>query len=542
MKKLAFILAILTIISLISVLPVSADSGYTVSVTDGKESALTDPSVRNYWNPASADSKVTITLKSGRKTDGIYISWYTEDSVFTITATDSGGKVVNRYKNGDRYDGYSCFYPLDEAAQTVVIAMPGRGESAYGITYLSLSEKGKTDPDMMKWTDPGEKCNLLVVATHQDDEFIFLGGVIPKYIDAGYSVALAYTATCGRLRIEEGLNGIWQSGIRSYPDFMDYPDKGRMDTFDEAADVWGGMDAVVKAYVRELRRRKPEVVVSHDENGENYHNSHKVTAAALKQAVELAADPGYDPESAGKYGAWQVSKLYLHLYSKNQIQLDYRTPLASYGGRTAIEVAADAYACHVSQKEFYSVTQQSVLPGAKYDNSLFGCVFSKVGYDSVDLFYGTPVYRGDAASPNPPADQPEVTTSSRQTAPQTTPQTTPVTTPEITQEPTETAPDTDGTTQETASSAPETTLAATPVGTESAGEPQTSAPFDSAQTSGQGAATTAETTSPIRPYEEDENSKNDSQTTIILAVSVAAFAGIAVLAAVIIMRRKSHRS
>lgn len=410
MRKIALLLVLLTLLSLLSVLPASADSFYSVSVTDSKSDALTDPSVRNYWKPASADSKVTITLKNGAVTDGIYISWYTEESVFTLTAYDSHGNIVTVCKNGDKYDGYSCFYPLDEATRRVEIAMPANpAEKDYGIVYLELSEKGKDSPGLMKWENPASSCDLLVAATHQDDEFIFMGGVIPKYLDAGYSVALAYTSVCGRLRVEEGLRGVWASGIRSYPDFIGYPDMGRKETFDEAAGVWGGLDAVVKSYVRELRMRKPVVVVTHDENGENYHNSHKVTAAALKQAVVSAADPSYDPESAEKYGVWQVSKLYLHLYRKNQIRLNYSTPLPRYGGKTAYEAAMAAYDCHPSQHAWYMLDWAAIQPGAKYDNRLFGCYYSAVGYDDVDLFCNTPVYRGGANPPDPPPEPPATT-------------------------------------------------------------------------------------------------------------------------------------
>ncbi|MGM9680469.1 MAG: hypothetical protein ACI3XR_03080 [Eubacteriales bacterium] len=249
--KLSVFLVLTILLGVLAFPPVFADDLFDITATDGTVANLTNTSVRKYWNPTREDSSVHIEISEGRTTDGIFICWYTDDSVFTLTAKDADGKTVTSYQNGDLYDGYACFYELDTDTRTVDIEMPARVNSEtgspvteYGIAYLKISDSENPDPDMMKWRSPTEKCNLLVVATHQDDEFIFLGGVIPAYLDQGYSVALAYTSTCARIRVEEGLKGIWESGIRSYPTFIGFPDMGRKDTIEEAAEVWGGMDQV----------------------------------------------------------------------------------------------------------------------------------------------------------------------------------------------------------------------------------------------------------------------------------------------------------
>lgn len=413
--KITVFLLLMTFLGLLTFFPVSADNLFDITATDGTVANLTNTSVKKYWNPTREDSTVHIEISKGRTTDGIFVSWYTDDSTFTLTARDTTGNIVSSYQNGDKYDGYGCFYELDSRTRTIDIKMPARMDSntgnplaGYGIAYLKVSDREKEDPDLMKWKSPYDKCNLLVVSTHQDDEFIFLGGVIPTYLDQGYTVALAYTSTCSRIRAEEGLRGIWESGIRSYPTFIGFPDKGRKETIEEAAEVWGGMDQVILSFVREIRIRRPEVIVTHDEQGENYHNSHKVTIKAVEEAVIKAADSAYDPESAARYGTWQVSKLYSHLYKKNQISLNYHLPLSNFDGRTAYEVATAAYAYHESQKEFYQLSWSAIQTGGKYDNSLFGCVYSTVGFDQVNLFYGTPVYREEG---NSDPGQPSVTTS-----------------------------------------------------------------------------------------------------------------------------------
>ena len=52
-----------------------------------------------------------------------------------------------------------------------------------------------------------------------------------------------------------------------------------------------------------IRRFRPEVILTHDLNGEYGHNQHKVTARTMQAAIEAAADPTRYPASAQLYGA-----------------------------------------------------------------------------------------------------------------------------------------------------------------------------------------------------------------------------------------------
>lgn len=415
-----------------------ADSFFTVEATDGDPSLLTNRDVKRYWRPSTESSQVTLTLDASRKTDGIYISWYSNDTIFEIRSYDKDENVLDQIKNGDLYDGFSCFYPLNTATRKVVIDIPtlSDGRKDYGIGYLTLSDPNDKESEIMKWTSPEEKCDLLMIPTHQDDEYIFLGAVLPTYISEGYKVAVAYSCVCTRGRYEEGLRGLWHCGLRTYPDYLGFIDQGRKLTFDEAADVWGGIDNVTLSLVREIRRRQPTVVVTHDENGENYHNSHCVTSAAAKKAVKLAADADYDPESLAKYGPWTVSKLYLHLYKENQISLDYTKPLPAYGGKTAYDVAVESYEFHSSQHNSYKLTWSAIQKNGKYDNTLFGLAYSSVGIDNRDFFSGTDVWNGSSYSITEPHDPPSVTTAQRETTTATpTTLTTTATEPTVTTEP-----------------------------------------------------------------------------------------------------------
>ena len=98
-----------------------------------------------------------------------------------------------------------------------------------------------------------------------------------------------------------------------------------------------------------IRRFSPLVVVSHDFDGEYGHGAHKVCADAMRKCIERAADPRIEAKQVREYGAWQVKKLYLHLWPENVVDMDWRVPLEAFGGRTAFEMAEAGFQCHTSQ-------------------------------------------------------------------------------------------------------------------------------------------------------------------------------------------------
>ena len=109
-------------------------------------------------------------------------------------------------------------------------------------------------------------------------------------------------------------------------------------------------DAVTLSLVRIFRQHRPLVVFTHDVNGEYGHWQHKVVSASTVEACKLAADESYDPASAAEFGVWEVKKCYLHLYAEDPLVLDVNAPLVSFGGKSALEVAREAFLKHGSQQ------------------------------------------------------------------------------------------------------------------------------------------------------------------------------------------------
>ena len=57
--------------------------------------------------------------------------------------------------------------------------------------------------------------------------------------------------------------------------------------------------------------------------------------------------------------------------------MDWRQPLTAFDGRTAFDIAEEAFACHISQQH----TDYKVEDYGPYDNAKFGLAFSTVGED-----------------------------------------------------------------------------------------------------------------------------------------------------------------
>lgn len=262
--------------------------------------------------------------------------------------------------------------PLPEGA-TMVRVQDG---AALGVSEMvPLYED---DPAQQAFAPPAEQADILIFAAHPDDDLLYFGGTIPLYArERGYAVQTVFLTNPSRLRLSEALAGQWTAGGAHCPVFGPFSDR-RTFTAQECAADWGREKAL--AYlVENLRRFRPQAVLSHDPKGEYGHGAHMLLAQLLPEAAEAAADPSAYPDSAGVFGAWDTPKLYLHLYERNRIVMDWSVALPSMGGRTAIEVAREAYKCHVSQQG----AGMDVRDRGIYSSTKFGLVRTRVGPDKL---------------------------------------------------------------------------------------------------------------------------------------------------------------
>ena len=345
----------------------------TFKVSEGNKGKLLDGNAGTLWTYSHKGAYVGIKLPKDVEAGWLRVEWTFDPTAYELTEYDADKNVLRLRTQADMFPNIYSVYELLPETKFIQLKLNAKDQS---ICRMGVYSSGTLPEDVQVWNPPVDKADLMVVSAHQDDELIFMGGTIPYYAVAlKKPTVVVYMANCARYRRAEALNALWKMGVRDYPDFINLQDD-KVGSIEAGVKLWGGKDNILSLVVARIRRYKPEVIVTQDLNGEYGHNQHKITARCMKYAIDAAADPSQYPESAQKYGAWQVKKLYHHLYKENAIVMDWETPLDSLGGKTALEVAKIGMKEHSSQKGSYAVKSHGT-----YDNSKFGLYFTTVGED-----------------------------------------------------------------------------------------------------------------------------------------------------------------
>lgn len=342
-------------------------------VSEGEKGKFLDGRAGTLWSPKHKDAWVGIKLPEDQQAGWLRVEWMYDPTAYELTEYDGDLSPLRTRTQADMWPNIYSLYELLPETRVIQLKLTARDQS---ICRIGVYSAGELPADAQRWNPPVDKADLMVLSTHQDDELIFMGGTIPYYAVALQKpTVVVYMANCARYRRAEALNALWKMGVRDYPDFINLKDE-KVGSVEAGIKLWGGKDNVLSLVVERIRRYKPEVIVTQDLNGEYGHNQHKITARCAKYAIDAAADPSQYPESAQKYGAWQVKKLYHHLYDENKIVMDWETPLDAFGGKTALEIAKIGMKEHSSQTDAFAVKSHGT-----YDNSKFGLYFTTVGED-----------------------------------------------------------------------------------------------------------------------------------------------------------------
>lgn len=241
------------------------------------------------------------------------------------------------------------------------------------ISDVYAFSEGELPSFVQTWDPVCEEADILLVPTHSDDEDIFFGGIMPIYgAEQGFRVQVVYLvqhwvySSNSKIREHEKLNGLWAAGCRNYPIVGDFRDAYSENLTDAERSI---SLADATSFLTEcIRRTKPLVVVAHDTAGEYGHGQHMLASAACVEAVENAGRADFDAPSYEKYGTFNVPKTYLHLYKENPVKIPMRDALTAFDGKTAIEVARQAYLCHESQQYAWFTVDDY----GEYSNADFG--------------------------------------------------------------------------------------------------------------------------------------------------------------------------
>lgn len=354
-------------------IPVRAEESEATEITPditlsngGRVSSMTDGSYNTRTSFSSGD---TIVITSSETMYSLYIKWDLVPSQWTLTYND---KTVNCGTDGFLHE----YIEIPEGTTSMIITFA----SKEAICDLHTYSSGTAPAQVQTWKKPCDKADILVFATHADDEILFLGGVLATY-GGGQDLAVQVAYMCeftstAKIREHEKLDGLWVSGINNYPVCGDFPDL--YSTTLEAAKKQYNYEDLKSFITGTIRRFKPLVVVTQDFNGEYGHGGHMILSKAVADSVDTSMDASVYPETAAQYGTWDVPKTYIHLYDQNKITMNLRVPLANMGNRTAIEIAQEAYKQHVSQQWcwFY------VSDDYEYSCADFGLYRTLVGNDT----------------------------------------------------------------------------------------------------------------------------------------------------------------
>ncbi len=306
----------------------------------------------------TSGKNATITLNNSAGISGIYLLFDALCGSYTVRSNT--GASINAGLSGMYHEYIDLEGAFGFAPTCVTLEFPN---GSLRISELYAFSGGDTLPEFVQvWEKPLDGgADLLLFTTHADDDQLFYAGMLPLYAgERGLRVQTVYLTDhrsgpyADRKRVHELLNGLWNVGVTVYPVLGNFPDIYNEDLeicYQQYSDMGITQKAVQSFITEQIRRFKPLVAVGHDIEGEYGHGMHRVYTDCLLKVLSNTKDASFFPESAKKYGTWDIPKLYLHLYEENKITIDYDTPLSSFGGMTAFEVSQKlGYPCHESQQ------------------------------------------------------------------------------------------------------------------------------------------------------------------------------------------------
>ena len=405
LRIIAFLVAALMLAAALPALAVQADTvtkQCEFEVSRGKAKYLTDGDMDTAWEPSGDNAKLLVTLPASGA-GYLVVEWQDEPGSYVVEEYDAEKNLIASYDQTAYTGGVTQVMPVSSSAQYVLLTL---GEAGQGICEISVYTHGDLPESVQKWYDGYAKCDMLLVCAYPGDELATFGGLLPYYaVQKQASVQTVFMTNMGRARKAETLDALWSLGVSNYPVFMDLK-KGSVSSLEDCLSNWGGKDALIGKMVEVIRSCKPEVIVSHDINGEGGDYRRALTGMLMQYAVDAAADADMYADSAAEYGTWQVKKLYLHLGTEKLVELDMSAPAEELGGLTPTEYAAQAFENYASLTGSYAVTEDSI-------SSVYSLAYSTIGSDTDrdDLFENVPgLDAGDEPEETPePTAEPTAT-------------------------------------------------------------------------------------------------------------------------------------
>lgn len=384
-KTLCALLMLLTLIGFASMATGETAADITskaIFTANGKKIKPKEMRDRKYTTYYTVKKGGRIEADGGQNLSAVKLQFYERAARCLVEACVEG----EWQEVGEAGDYLSDYFSLPEGTRQV--RLTNLSDSRMYLAEVTLYGEGEEPEDAPHWTQLS-KADLMLVVAHPDDELLWFGGLLPTYAgERQLAVQVVYVVPTTPNRRLELLDGLAHCGVTAYPAFVGMRDV-RANTLEGQYKKWN-RNRLYEKMTELVRRYQPEVLVTQDFHGEYGHGAHRATADAAVKAVEYAAKEKKYASSAKAYGTWQVKKVYVHLYDKGQLSLDWHIPLDAFGGKDSMTVATEALACHASQMKHGWGMEE----GGSNDNRLLGLYFTTVGEDS----------HGDDLMENIPAD------------------------------------------------------------------------------------------------------------------------------------------
>lgn len=231
----------------------------------------------------------------------------------------------------------NCFTDITDLALLGQYWMDNSGQTPADIDGNGNVGLGDLSYVVADWLSPVNPHTIMVVSCHPDDEGIFFGGALAYYSQTLKVPTVHISMTSGdrgrppEVREEELINADTVYFGRAITASIGLPPDTTADLFfprfkcilttsvDKVFDGWNdgiadngdavqGKQKAIDTIATYIRIFRPEVIITHDFEGEYGHYEHKATAIAVADSYDRAADVAYVDGNA----PWQAMKLYIH--------------------------------------------------------------------------------------------------------------------------------------------------------------------------------------------------------------------------------------
>jgi len=278
------------------------------------------------------DESLAVSVADGAK--GLYVGWYSAPEAATITALDSSGNALSATAaNPDLLNEY---FALPSGCVSALIS----GEQAFAVSEVRVYDTETPPESLCIMSAQQTQPKVMLIVAHTSDESYYFGSLLP-YL-SGDDAALVFLSCESRQAQQQAIEARYALGSRTQPIFGSFP------FYDTAIDLKRLYTYVDKAEVNDwliqlIRRYQPDTLITHAAVGEDSKGMHDLTATHVLLAVDLAADASKEYVSERAYGVWQVRAVYQHLNAGANPLYDTQSPLAAFGGASAVTLAQAAF-------------------------------------------------------------------------------------------------------------------------------------------------------------------------------------------------------